>query len=258
MAVRRRIDLSHQGRYWSSDAVHLAAHLDRSSAGQHPRFRPDHHSRCRISRRRLPRWRLPRTLPARWISSGPAAAEVQRGVSSATTLNGMLRKIEDKDVIVESDDKDDHHHFDGVRLNTSALPAVRKDRRFSAWRSRKHQRQKDNKGVYHASTMTLVKEGTAEEHSAASLATDDSNPRPWGSTPRTILPPALRTAPPAAALPAATATVPSCAGRLRVPTIAPPAAVRRAVHRTITTPTGRGCAARLRVAPDSIEQFIKR
>lgn len=94
--------------------------------------------------------------------------------SNATTLIGMLRKIEDKDVIIEDDDK---------MITTVSIAGSTKYTGTSGGKSQIGDFQpgdrvsisanQDSKNVYHAESMSMVRVGTADEHSAASLAADD-------------------------------------------------------------------------------------
>jgi len=100
----------------------------------------------------------------------------QSGQSNATTLIGILRKIEDKDVIIEDDDK---------MITTVSIAGSTKYSGTSGGKVQIGDFQpgdrvnisvnQDSRNGYHATTMSMVREGTAEEHSAASLAVDDTS-----------------------------------------------------------------------------------
>ncbi len=93
---------------------------------------------------------------------------------SAPTLTGILRKIDEKDVIIESDEQ---------AISTVAIPGSTKYTNASGGKAGigdfqpgDHVRisaTQDDKGNYKAQTVALVREGTLEEHAAASQATDD-------------------------------------------------------------------------------------
>jgi hypothetical protein len=93
---------------------------------------------------------------------------------STPTLTGILRKIDEKDVIIESDDQ---------AISTVSIPGSTKYTNASGGNAKigdfqpgDHVRisaSKDDKGNYKAQTMAMVREGTLEEHAAASQATDD-------------------------------------------------------------------------------------
>ncbi len=93
---------------------------------------------------------------------------------SASTLIGILRKIDEKDVIIESDEQ---------AISTVSIPGSTKYTNASGGNAKigdfqpgDHVRisaTQDDKGNYKAQTMAMVKEGTLEEHAAASQATDD-------------------------------------------------------------------------------------
>jgi hypothetical protein len=99
---------------------------------------------------------------------------------AATTLTGMLRRIGENNVVVESDDK---------AINTISIAKSTKYKSVSGasanigdFQPGDHVRidasQVNN--AYHASTMTMVKEGTLDEHVAASQAMNDTS-RPLSS-----------------------------------------------------------------------------
>ena len=84
-----------------------------------------------------------------------------------------MRSIGDKNVIIESDDKT----ITTVATNSTKYignsGSSAKIGDFQPGDHVKIDAKQDNKSVYHAVTMTLMKEGTPEEHSAASLAMDN-------------------------------------------------------------------------------------
>lgn len=94
--------------------------------------------------------------------------------SNATTLIGMLRKIEEKDVIIEDDDKmittvtiAGSTKYTGSTGGKAQIGDFQPGDRVSI------SANQDSKSAYHARSMSMVREGTADEHSAASLAEDD-------------------------------------------------------------------------------------
>jgi hypothetical protein len=94
--------------------------------------------------------------------------------NSASSLTGILRKIDDKDVIIESDDQ---------TITTVSTPGSTKYSNSSGGNAKigdfqpgDHVRistTRDGKGNYKAQSMSMVKEGTLDEHAAASQAADD-------------------------------------------------------------------------------------
>ena len=97
------------------------------------------------------------------------------------TFSGMLRSIGKDNVVIESDDKTittistaKSTKYVGVSGSSARIGDFQPgDRvRISA--------NQDNHNVYHASTMTMVREGTMEEHAAASEARNDTS-RPLSS-----------------------------------------------------------------------------
>jgi hypothetical protein len=112
--------------------------------------------------------RYPRGGPGGQPASGPA--------NNASTLVGILRKIEDKDVIIESDDssittvlKTGSTKYE----NASGGKATIGD--FQPGDHVRIAANQDSKKAYHAKTIAMVTEGTPEEHSAASAATEDTS-----------------------------------------------------------------------------------
>jgi hypothetical protein len=103
-----------------------------------------------------------------------------RQSNEAATLTGILRRIDEKSVVIEDDDK---------TITTVAIHGSTKyigpsggSAKIGDFQPGDHvsiAATQDNKKAYKASAMTLVREGTAEEHSVASLAADDtSHPLP--------------------------------------------------------------------------------
>jgi hypothetical protein len=102
--------------------------------------------------------------------------------SSPNSIIGYLRKIDDKTIVVES--------VDG-NIATISISGSTKYRNDSGGNAKIGDFQpgdnvnlsttQDNKKVYHASSMSLVHEGTAEEHSKASMATEDTSHPIFGS-----------------------------------------------------------------------------
>ncbi len=100
---------------------------------------------------------------------------------AATTFTGMLRSIGKNNVVVESDDKTittistaKSTKYIGVSGGSAGIGDFQPGDhvRISA--------DRDNHNVNHASTMTMVREGTTEEHAAASQAMNDTS-RPLSS-----------------------------------------------------------------------------
>jgi hypothetical protein len=99
---------------------------------------------------------------------------------AAMTFTGMLRRIGENNVVVESDDK---------TINTISIAKSTKYKGVSGasanigdFQPGDHVRIDANQvnNVYHASTMTMLKEGTLDEHVAASQAMNDTS-RPLSS-----------------------------------------------------------------------------
>ena len=99
---------------------------------------------------------------------------------AAMTFTGMLRRIGENNVVVESDDK---------TINTISIAKSTKYKSVSGasanigdFQPGDHVRIDANQvnNAYHASTMTMVKEGTVDEHVAASQAMNDTS-RPLSS-----------------------------------------------------------------------------
>jgi hypothetical protein len=99
---------------------------------------------------------------------------------AAMTFTGMLRRIGENNVVVESDDK---------TINTISIAKSTKYKSVSGtsanigdFQPGDHVRIDANQvnNAYHASTVTMVKEGTVDEHVAASQAMNDTS-RPLSS-----------------------------------------------------------------------------
>ena len=116
---------------------------------------------------------------------------------SAPTLTGILRKIDGKDVIIESDEQ---------AISTVSTPGSTKYTNASGGNAKigdfqpgDHVRisaTQDDKGNYKAQTMAMVKEGTLEEHATASQATDDPTrpiTKPSSTSSARVIPPATVT-----------------------------------------------------------------
>ncbi len=93
---------------------------------------------------------------------------------NSSTITGILRKIEDKDVIVEADDKTITTITTGG--STKYIGSSGGNAKIGDFQPGDHVKvsaNQDSKNVYHAVRMTMVSEGTADEHSIASVAADD-------------------------------------------------------------------------------------
>jgi hypothetical protein len=101
---------------------------------------------------------------------------------NSTTFTGILRKIEAKDVIVEADDQTITTISTGG--STKYIGASGGNAKIGDFQPGDHVKvsaNQDNKNVYHAQRVTLMTEGTSDEHSIASVAADDpSKPLPGG------------------------------------------------------------------------------
>ena len=100
---------------------------------------------------------------------------------AAPTFTGMLRRIGENNVIVESDDKT--ITTISTAKSTKYVGVSGSSARIGDFQPGDHVRisaNQDNHNVYHASTMTMVREGTTEEHAAASQAMNDTS-RPLSS-----------------------------------------------------------------------------
>lgn len=112
----------------------------------------------------------------RYPQGGPGRPPASRPSNDASTLVGILRKTEDKDVIVESDDgtittvqKSGSTKY----LNASGGKATIGD--FQPGDHVRISATQDSKKEYHAGTLAMVSEGTPEEHATASAATGDTS-----------------------------------------------------------------------------------
>ena len=107
-------------------------------------------------------------------------APASRPNQAAKTFTGMLRGIGKNNLVIESDDKTittistAKIKYIGISGSSASIGDFQPGDhvRISA--------NQDNHNVYHASTMTMVREGTTEEHAAASQATNDTS-RPLSS-----------------------------------------------------------------------------
>jgi hypothetical protein len=101
---------------------------------------------------------------------------------NSTTFSGILRKVEEKDVIVEADDQT--ITTISTAGSTKYIGTSGGNVKIGDFQPGDHVKvsaNQDNKNVYHAVRVTLMTEGTAEEHSMASVAADDpSKPLPGG------------------------------------------------------------------------------
>lgn len=94
----------------------------------------------------------------------------------ASMFVGMLRKIGDNNVVIESDDNT--IKTISIANSTKYVSASSGSAKLGDFQPGDHvsvSASQDNKSVYHAVKMTMVREGTPEEHSAASLATNDTS-----------------------------------------------------------------------------------
>jgi hypothetical protein len=101
---------------------------------------------------------------------------------SASAFIGILRKIGDNNVVVESAG-DQTITTISTSNSTKYVSASGGSAKIGDFQPGDHvnvSAKQNSKGVYHAATMTMVSEGTPEEHSAASLATGDTS-RPLSS-----------------------------------------------------------------------------
>jgi hypothetical protein len=118
----------------------------------------------------------------RYPQGGQGPPPSSNNQAPASTLTGMLRKIGDNNtnVVVESDDRTiSTVLISGSTKYTSAAGGSAKLGDFQPGDHVSVSANQDNKNIYHAVKISMVKEGTPEEHSAASLATDDMS-RPLG------------------------------------------------------------------------------
>ncbi len=120
----------------------------------------------------------------RYPPGGPGGPRTSRPDNSSSTLVGLLRKIEDKDVIIESDDstittvlKSGSTKY----VNASGGKANIGD--FQPGDHVRIEAGQDSRKAYHAATIAMVSEGTPEEHAAASAATGDTSRPLSGKSP---------------------------------------------------------------------------
>jgi hypothetical protein len=124
--------------------------------------------------------------PGRQYPQGAPGGQApdSRPNQAATTFTGMLRSIGKNNVVIESDDKT-ITAISTVK-STKYIGVSGSSARIGDFQPGDHVRIsaiQDNHSVYHASTMTMVREGTTEEHAAASQAMNDpSRPLSSGST----------------------------------------------------------------------------
>ncbi len=134
--------------------------------------------------------------------------------STARALTGIVRNIGDRNVVIEADDKT--ITTVAIANSTKYIGSSGGSAKIGDFQPGDHVSigaNQDNKNVYHAATMTMVREGTPEEHSIASLAADDtshplpSQPSDSSSGTRRV----VRSATPRAAR--QTASSPACSSR---------------------------------------------
>ena len=107
--------------------------------------------------------------------NGPAPTQ-QRN-DSASAIIGMLRKIEDKSIVVESE-ADQEITTISISGSTKYLNATAGSAKIGDFQPGDHVNvsvSQDSKKAYHASKMAMVREGTPDEHSTASLATSETS-----------------------------------------------------------------------------------
>lgn len=108
-------------------------------------------------------------------------APASRPNQAATTFTGMLRSIGKNNVVIESDDKT--ITTISTAKSTKYIGVSGSSGNIGDFQPGDHVRisaNQDNHNVYHASTMTMVREGTTEEHAAASQAVNATS-RPLSS-----------------------------------------------------------------------------
>ncbi len=191
----------------------------------------------------------------RYPQNGPGGPQQQGRQSNGMTLIGTLRNIGEKTIVIEDDDKMvTTVAITKVPPSTSTLRAAAKAN-IGDFQPGDHvniSANQDNNNNYKATTITMVREGTADEHSLASLHTDDTSPLPRSSdssssSSNSFVEQFVGNSKSLRAPQAATNLC--CAGRRRSSDDSV-RAVHRVVHRvpqTITTPTARSCAARVPV-----------
>lgn len=127
---------------------------------------------------------FPGGYPGRRNPQGPNGPNQQGRENEDTMLVGILRNIGDKNIVIEQDDKTlTTVEISGSTkyLTTSASKTTIGDFQPGDHISISTKQDKDHN--YKAKSISMVSEGTAEEHSLASLHTNDTNPlpRPDGS-----------------------------------------------------------------------------
>ena len=111
---------------------------------------------------------------------GGRGGPTQGRESSATTLIGILRNIGEKNIVIEAEDQT----ISTISIGGSAkyIGPSGGSAKIGDFQPGDHvsvSANQDNNHVYKAVTLTMVKEGTPEEHSIASVAADDtSHPLP--------------------------------------------------------------------------------
>ena len=106
----------------------------------------------------------------------PYPGGTQSKTPEATTFTGMLRKIADNTLVVESDDRTITNFTGGNSAKyVSSSGGSAKMGEFQPGDRVRIVANQDSHNVYHATRVTMVKEGTIEEHAAASQAMDDTS-----------------------------------------------------------------------------------
>jgi len=101
----------------------------------------------------------------------------QQRNDSASAIVGMLRKIEDKSIVVESE-ADQEISTILISGSTKYLNDKAGSAKIGDFQPGDHVNvsvNQDSKKQYHATKMAMVREGTPDEHSTASLATGDTS-----------------------------------------------------------------------------------
>jgi hypothetical protein len=123
--------------------------------------------------------------PGRPYPQGTPAGQApnSRRGPAAMTFTGMLRSIGKNNVVVESDDKS--ISTISIAKSTKYIGVSGASGNIEDFQPGDHVRIDANQvnNLYHASTMTMVREGTVDEHVAASQATNDTS-RPLSSESR--------------------------------------------------------------------------
>jgi hypothetical protein len=118
--------------------------------------------------------------PGQRYPQGGSGGPAQGRQSTATTLTGILRNMGDKNVVIEADDKT--ITTISIANSTKYFSTSGGSAKVGDFQPGDHVSigtNQDNKNAYHAVKVTMVREGTPEEHSIASLAADDtSHPLP--------------------------------------------------------------------------------